>query len=262
MPAPDLLAHAFLQEPSRPVRLFLHANHATPADFEGSTTIVVDAIRATTTITAALVAGAAAVVPVLTVEDALAERRRLEKAGSADVLLGGERGGVLIPGFDLDNSPRSYTPERVAGKTVVFTTANGTAGLLLAARAKRILIGAFVNVKAVAEAAAATSEQVNILCCGTRQDVSLDDCLAGGAIAERLVTLGCELMNDDAARLCIEAWRRCESVGRPLARALAETRGGRYLHLQGCEGDLEVCADVDRFGVAPIFDATKGQITI
>jgi len=262
MPAPDLPPHAFAVVPARPTRLFLHADHARAADFEGSTTIVVDAIRASTTMVTALELGAVSIVPVLTIEDALAKKAELERGGERGALLGGERGGVLIPGFDLDNSPRSYSRDRIGGRTIVFTTANGTAGLLLAERSERIVVGAFVNADAVARAVAGARGMVTIVCCGTRGDVGMDDCLAGGAIAERLVGLGRGLVQDDAARLCMYAWREARQSGRGLREILAETRGGRYLHLQGCEGDLEICAAVDRCGVVPVFDARTGRIDV
>ena len=99
----------------------------------GVTAIVLDVVRASTTIAAALAGGARAVVPVATPEEARALRGKRD-AGS--VLVGGERGGAPPPGFDHGNSPAEYTPDRVRGRTVVFTTTNGTRALLaLAGRA-------------------------------------------------------------------------------------------------------------------------------
>ena len=82
--------------------------------------------------------------------------------------MGGERGGVLIPGFDLDNSPLSYTRERVQGKTIIFTTSNGTAALLHAKNAAEILVGSFANVTAICQRVANDPRPVHILCAGTR----------------------------------------------------------------------------------------------
>ena len=94
---------------------------ANPHDLAGHTSIVIDTLRASTTITTALENGAEKIIPCLTVEEA----RQLanDRPGA---LLGGERGGKPLPGFDFGNSPAEYEPNRVAGKTIVFTTTNGT----------------------------------------------------------------------------------------------------------------------------------------
>src|SRR5215218_3513126 len=92
----------------------------------GSTVVVVDLLRATSTICQALAAGATEVVPFLEVSQAL---EAAEKHGRRDIVLGGERGGKRIDGFDLGNSPAEYTPATVGGRRVFFTTTNGTRAL-------------------------------------------------------------------------------------------------------------------------------------
>src|SRR5438132_10850132 len=106
--------------------------------------VVIDVLRAAPTIFQALAAGATEVVPCLEVEEA--KKIAVQIARSA--ILGGERGGKQIPDFDLGNSPAEYTPERVAGKTVVFTTTNGTRAMLRCEAARRVLIAAFTNLSA------------------------------------------------------------------------------------------------------------------
>ncbi len=110
----------------------------------GGIAVVIDVLRASTTIATALAHGAVAVRAVPTVDEA----RRVALAGAA--LLGGERGGLPIAGFDLGNSPREYTPERVAGRKLVITTTNGTAALAACGAAREIVVGAIVNRSAVA----------------------------------------------------------------------------------------------------------------
>ena len=93
----------------------------------GTVAVVIDVLRATTAITHALVAGAARVIPTLTTEEAFKMREMLmNQSPDQSVLLCGERGGVMIDGFDLGNSPEDYTQERVSGKTLIFSTTNGT----------------------------------------------------------------------------------------------------------------------------------------
>ena len=118
------------------------------ANLAGGTVVIIDILRASSTIITALHNGAKRVIPCGTPEEA---RQIREQSHADDVLLGGERGGVLIEGFDCGNSPAEYAPGRVAGKTIAFTTTNGTQALLKSAAAETILIGAFVNRRAVAE---------------------------------------------------------------------------------------------------------------
>jgi len=101
----------------------------------GVSAIVLDAVRASTTIVAALAGGASAVIPVATPDEARARGGSIE---GGPVLIGGERGGAPPPGFHRGNSPAEYTPDRVRGRTVVFTTTNGTRALLAVDGARRI----------------------------------------------------------------------------------------------------------------------------
>jgi 2-phosphosulfolactate phosphatase len=261
----------------RPLALHLHARFVTPEALTGAVVVVIDALRASVTMTTALANGAARVVPTLTVEEALSFRapgasrgdfgsgaqttpRRAPGARKEDCpLLGGERGGVLIPGFDLDNSPRAYTRERVGGRTIVFTTVNGTAALLHAKYAAEVLVGSFVNLSAVCERMRSDARPVHILCCGTRDEVSLDDVLVGGAMVERLIAGGRELVEDDSARVALHAWRDC--AGNPVD-AMKSSRGGRNLVLLGLGEDISACARVDSVPGVPRFDARSGSVTL
>jgi 2-phosphosulfolactate phosphatase len=116
-----------------------------PAKLGGTIAVVIDVLRASTTIAHALAAGAEGVYPCEEVEEA---RHVAAAHPRQPCILGGERGGRRIAGFDLDNSPAAYTPAAVAGKPVVFTTTNGTRALLQAATADRVLLAAFVNLSA------------------------------------------------------------------------------------------------------------------
>ena len=115
---------------------------------EGFAAVVIDILRASTTIVTALANGAARVIPLTTVEEARARREK-----EPESLLGGERNAVPPPGFDLGNSPREYTPERVNGKTIIITTTNGTRACQSADRAGAgpVVIGGFVNLQAVTD---------------------------------------------------------------------------------------------------------------
>ena len=183
-------------------------------------------------------------------------------------MLGGERGGVLIEGFDLDNSPASYTRQRIAGKSIVFTTSNGTAGLLHARHAARVLVGCFCNLSAVCDAVKDDPRPVHVLCCGTRGDVSLDDVLAGGAMAEHLLASGRQPATDDSHTLAVCAYRQAVSLGGgadgldALRAAMRSSRGGRNLVRIGLGSDVDLCTQHDTLPVVPEFHLARGDITL
>jgi 2-phosphosulfolactate phosphatase len=151
--------------------------------------VVFDVLRATSTFVTALQNGAKAVVPVSEISEALAWRQK-EPA----VLLGGERDGVKIRGgltggvdFDLGNSPREYTPEKVRGKTIVSTTTNGTRALRACAGAQTVLAASFLNLTAtVSFIKKLQPVRVVPVCAGTHENTALEDVLAAGALCEML----------------------------------------------------------------------------
>lgn len=147
---------------------------ATPANTSAhapaATVVVIDVLRATSTIVTALDNGAAGVVPVREAEEAITVMRRLGRDRS---LLCGERDSRLITGFDLDNSPASYTRERVEGKTLVLTTTNGTRALVEAARGNgTVYCGALINRAAIVERLAAAEGNALLLCAGSEGALS------------------------------------------------------------------------------------------
>lgn len=257
MPAPDLGPAPEHVITERPLAVHLLPSLVSPDALSGGVVIMIDALRASVTISAALAAGATRVVPTLTVEDA----ERLRAPGR---LLGGERGGVLIPGFDLDNSPRAYTSERVKGNEVVFTTANGTAALLHATKAHEVLIGAVTNVSAIVARVGHEPRAVHILCAGTRGEITMDDCLAAGLIAERLIALGRQVVSDDSTRMCVGLAKLAavhpRGLGAGVLELMTESRGGRGLTRLGFEADLTLCSTIDGVPVVPRFAA--GEISL
>ncbi|MBL9081441.1 MAG: 2-phosphosulfolactate phosphatase [Planctomycetales bacterium] len=226
-----------------------------PADMAGRTVIVVDVLRATTTICHALAAGAECVVPCLEIDEARATAAKL----GADARLGGERLGRRIEGFHFGNSPSEYTRESVAGRTVVFTTTNGTRAMRRAAQAGEVLMGAFVNLSAVV-AAAAECERADVLCAGTGGVITAEDALFAGAVVDRLGLPAAGL--NDQALLARDAWRTFAHSGRPLAAALRECQGGRNLIAEGFDADIDTAAEIDARNVLPRLDLPSGRITL
>ncbi|MFO0857735.1 MAG: 2-phosphosulfolactate phosphatase [Phycisphaerales bacterium] len=263
MSAPDLPPPPEHVITERPLHVHLHVSRVKSETLAGGVVVVIDAIRASVTIAQAFRSGAKSVVPVLTGEDAKKRAAELVSRGVQKVLLGGERGGLLIEGFDLDNSPFSYTQERVEGSTIVFTTSNGTAGLLHARHAAKIVVGSFSNLTTVCEALANEQRPVHILCCGTRDDVSLDDVLVGGAMAERLVSAGRQTSSDDSWSVAMALWKHVKAGGHAgIVRAMEESRGGRNMVKIGLARDVEFCSTMDTLPVLPVFDAATGLIQL
>ncbi len=236
-----------------------------PEELAGRHVVVVDVLRATTTICHALAHGVRAVVPCLEIDEA---RQRAARYAPGEVVLGGERGGLPIDGFDLGNSPDEYTPDAVGGKIVVFTTSNGTRALAHCHKAERVLLGALVNLRAVC-AQLEGAAHVDLLCAGTGGRVTRVDVLAAGAIVERLtrdVESAPEI--NDPAYLARDAWRSVEAAadGQSLIERLSvelrATRGGRNLLGIGHGSDLEVAAQIDKFSIVPQFDPQRDEIRL
>lgn len=230
----------------------------------GGIAIVIDVLRASTTIITALAHGATRVRPVRTVGEARA------LAGSTETLLGGERGGKPIEGFDLGNSPLEYTRERVAGRDVVFTTTNGTAALHACGDAVEVLVGGVVNRSAVAAVALRLAggepRDIHLVCAGTDGAVTEEDLLGAGAILQAAIQLGADEHRDlDApARAAVADFRAVEQSGGDPATALAcvfaTSVGGRNLITIGMENDLAPAAAIDSLPVVPRLDQATGWL--
>jgi 2-phosphosulfolactate phosphatase len=228
----------------RDVQVHLLPELAPTGRLAGGLAVVIDVLRATTTIVHALAAGCTAVRPCAEVEEARALARQLT---TGPVLLGGERGGRPIDGFDLGNSPGEYTPTLCRGATLVMTTTNGTRALLRAAEADRVLVAAFVNFSAVCEQLRRDPRPVHIVCAGSAGEVTLEDAMLAGALVDYLCQVS-EVELNDSARL---AWDSFENHGRILQGALEVSRGGANLRRLGYDEDIRAAAQMDRFALVP-----------
>ncbi len=209
------------------------AAFARAGEARGRRCLVIDQLRATSTIVTALAHGARRVLAVGTVEQA-----RQIKSTRPGILLAGERGGLPPEGFDLGNSPRAYTPERVAGKEIVLTTTNGTLALLACRGAAAIHPLSLLNLAAVAAHAARNKEPLALLCAGTGEGYSLEDALVAGA---GLVALG---LRDHPAAAPFRAWGAGESI-------LSRTTNGRNLLRLGLREDIAFSSRRDAFPIVP-----------
>ncbi len=210
----------------------------------GATAVVIDVLRATTTIVYALAAGCSSVRPVLEIEEA---HQTADRMSAGSVILAGERGGLPIPGFDRGNSPLEFTASSCRGCCVVMTTTNGTRALLRAAEADRVLAAAFVNFSAVCEQLVHDDRPLHLICAGSDGQPSLEDSLLAGALIEVLCDFF-ELQLNDSARL---AWDCFENHGLVLPSVLELGRGGQNLRQLGFDADISAAAEIDTFAVVP-----------
>ena len=214
--------------------------------------VVIDVIRATTSIVTAFRHGARSVSPVASVDEARSVR---ESAPGA--LLAGERGGQRLPGFDLGNSPREFTPEAVRDRDVILTTSNGTKTLRAVETGRSVAIAAFLNRAAAARWLLNRAEDAFIVCSGYEGIFSLEDAVCAGAVVDALEVAGAAVALGDGARASQLLWARYASE---LPSLLRETGWGRHIVGIGLGADLERCAELDITDVVPVM--TGGRITV
>ncbi len=234
------------------IDVFFTPNGLAPGDFTGRTVVVVDLLRASTTIAVALASGAKAVLPAASTEEAMRIAQNLERD---QVVLAGERKSVRVEGFALGNSPLEFTPEAVGGKTIVLSTTNGTQALIAAQGAKEILVAAAVNFSVVVQRARAALEaagELVILCSGHERRFAIEDAFAAGRITKALLPEGDlkRVAVNDGALASLDIARH---FGEKWLRVLRASSHGRELTELGFGQDLKVCGSQDTHPVLPLY---------
>jgi 2-phosphosulfolactate phosphatase len=218
-------------------------------DSAGRTVVVIDVLRATTTICAALAHGARAVIPCASSDEAA----RLLHSVGPDVLLAGERHALPIPGFHLGNSPGEMQAQVVAGKLVALATTNGTRAFLGVSQAAEVLAVAAVNFSAVAERVAdalAARRDVLVVCAGREGRMGLDDAYVAGRLVHRLLGVAAAgtALNDSA----IAAMAVASALGQDWEAALRRSAAAQDLERVGLGADVHEAARVDELPVVPV----------
>jgi 2-phosphosulfolactate phosphatase len=228
--------------------------HFTPlgfvaGDLAGRGIVVIDALRATTTIITALANGAKAVIPAATSEEAVRLASNLEKDG---VLLAGERKSVKIEGFALGNSPREMTAATIAGKTIVLATTNGTPALVAAQGGDPVLVGAPVNFKALVERARTVLVErgdLVIVCGGRDKQFALEDAYTAGRLIKAVRKGIRKLALNDAARAALALLDQFADW----TKALGASEAAHQLVEADLGEDVGFAARADQFGVVPAY---------
>ncbi|MFK7766303.1 MAG: 2-phosphosulfolactate phosphatase [Mariniblastus sp.] len=236
-----------------------------PESLRGQTVVVVDVLRATTTITNSLFNGCAQVLPQPSIESA----RAAHEAFAGESLLGGERGGQIVDGFHNGNSPIEYTEKLIKGKTLILATTNGTVAMERCREAKRVLIGAMVNLAAVAKAIE-DDPMVTVVCSGTDRFITSEDVVFAGALMQRLIEnrkadgkpVG---QLTDNATIALDHWQakgRAIEKGGSLADHFRNAKGGINLVRIGHDPDIVFASQIDAVPVVPELDLESWSIRL
>jgi 2-phosphosulfolactate phosphatase len=213
--------------------------------FTGKTSVVIDALRATTTIITALENGAKEIIPVGTVEFAV------KVSGGMfgwQTLLGGERNTKKIEGFALGNSPLEYSAEIVAGKSVVLYTTNGTKAITKAKFSYKLFICAFLNISVLAKHLALLNQDLEIICSGRSNNFSMEDSVCAGKLISEIEKLNADLILSDSARASKSL---SKSFGKNILKMMRESEHGKILIENGFEEDLKFCSKLNSSNVIP-----------
>jgi 2-phosphosulfolactate phosphatase len=214
--------------------------------------IVIDVLRATTTIIVSLANGAKEVIPTENIATAV----RVAK-GSKNSILCGERNGRVIDGFKLGNSPLEYTADEIKDKALIFSTTNGTQAIMKSKFAKNCLLASFVNMSAVVDYVNALDEDFTIICSGKLNDFCLEDAVCAGMLLNKLsVGRNLELMDSEVAAMNLSndlAMLLNVPSQEKVLRMLNTSEHGRYLSQIGFEKDLEICSKIDSYPIIPLF---------
>jgi 2-phosphosulfolactate phosphatase len=238
------------------LEVFFGSHQATPSDTAGRLVAVIDVLRASTSIAAALANGARAVVPFDTSAEVVARAKTLSRT---DVRLAGEHRMLPIEGFDFGNSPREFTAEAVAGKTVLISTTNGTGALTAVQGARDVVVASYVNftaVLALMRTALRGGTDVAIICAGRGRQFSLEDAGCAGRYVNQVTRRLTSVELNDAA---LAASFIDSKYGDNVMRLFLASAHGRALREAGFADDLTVCGTVDAFGVVPVYQ--ERQIT-
>ena len=230
---------------------------ATPALITGRVVAVIDVLRASTSIAVALGNGARNIVPLESADEVITRAKQFDKG---EVRLAGERKMLIVPGFDLGNSPSEFTREAVEGKTVLLTTTNGTAAMVGLQTARDVVVASYVNLEAVAvllRTAARAGTDITIICAGRDKLFSLEDAACAGRYVQAITKGMAQVDLGDGAFASTVIDRK---YGDRLDLLFADSEAGKALAEAGFGKDLEDCAKLDSCPVIPIFQ--DRQITL
>ncbi len=209
-------------------------------DLKGKVVVIVDILRATSCITTGIAHGVKSIRPVAT----LAECKDLQNQG---YVAAAERGGLMVDGFDLGNSPFAYMTEELKDRTIAMTTTNGTIALSKSLAARQIIIGSFLNLSSVINYLKKQPYDIVIHCAGWKGRINLEDSLFAGAVVDGLKG-NCQMPND-APRMAMAVYQQANS---DLLGFLADCSHVNRLRKLGLDKDIEFCLQRDKYNLIPV----------
>lgn len=213
-----------------------------------SVCVMLDIFRASSSMVTAFQQGCSEIYPVSSIEEARGLAATLDRA-----VLAGERKSVRIEGFDLGNSPREFTEEKVADRPIVMTTTNGTRAILATAGSYCSFIGAFLNADVLCKKIESINKDVWIVCAGTEGIFSLEDALCAGMLAQRL-SKNTERPLNDTVQAMILLYEQAKDT---LLKVAGMSRNGQRLFEIGLEADVSYCLQKDMLDVVPVFSGGR-----
>lgn len=234
------------------IKLFFTPAGISEDQIAGRSAVVIDILRATTTAAVALFNGAREIIPTATLGDATSLKQKLDHSS---VLLGGERDGQKVEGFDLGNSPFEYSSRVVENKSIILASTNGSAALLCGSEAENCLSCAFINISAVQKQVLSLSRDIAIICAGNKGGFSLEDALCGGMLVRKLLDSDTKIeMDNDAATVALRLY---DQNSDNIRDAISESDHGRFLNSLGFEQDISFCAKEDHLSITPVWKSGR-----
>ncbi len=230
--------------------VFFTPNQVKPADTAARLVVIVDVLRASTTVATALGNGARTIIPLEGADEVIFRSKEFARS---QILLAGEHKMHPITGFDIGNSPQAYTKDVVEGKTILLTTTNGTRTLLGVQGARDIVIASYVNftaVLAMAKVAASSNTDIAIICAGEEGSFTLEDAACAGRYVKAIPKRADAFAMNDAASASVMIEKK---YGDNIAKVFKESTHGQALASAGFGDDLAAAAAVDAYPVVPIY---------
>jgi 2-phosphosulfolactate phosphatase len=232
------------------VDVYFGAPSVAPAEAANRVVVVIDVLRASTTIAVALANGARTVIPLESSDAVVTRAKSFERA---DVRMAGERKMLPIPGFDFGNSPLEFTREAIEGKTVLMTTSNGTHAITASQGARDVIIGSYVNFSAVAtvlRTALRGNTDIAIVCAGREHQFALEDAGCAGRYVYHVTRRMSNVDMNDAAQACVLLDRKYADN---VLKLFDASEHGRALRAAGLGDDLAACAEIDSYPILPVY---------
>lgn len=211
---------------------------------EDTIVVIIDILRATSAMCTAFHHGVGKMIPVATIEEAQDYKQQ-------GFLVGAERNGIQIEGFDFGNSPYSYMSEKLKGKTIVLSTTNGTQAIEAAKNAYKVVIGSFLNITRLCKWLQVQDKSILLLCSGWKNRVSLEDTLFAGAVTEMLMNGPADFKTGDGA---LSANYLYQSARRNPYRYMRNASHAERLAKLGLKEDIRYCLKPDQTNVIPVLE--------